>query len=103
MTSSARRKAAMAGETTYRPTRFIVHQDLEEAVPQDEGDVVELPPQYSESRTPLHALKYVAPPPGSPPRGANPLEAEEADSSNHLQEPLQPATPTMPTSPAYRS
>lgn len=100
MTSSARRKAAMAGATSYKPTRFIVHQDLEEAVPQDEGDeVVELPPQYSERRAPIPALNYAAPPPGSPPSAANPLEAQEAGSSSRLQEPLQPATPTTATMP----
>ncbi|GJE87649.1 SKG6 domain-containing protein [Phanerochaete sordida] len=104
MTSSARRKAAMAGETTYRPTRFIVHQDLEEAVPEDEGEVVELPPQYSERRAPLPSLtNYATPPPGSPPRAVNPLEVEEAGSSTRLQEPLQPATPTIAGSPVHHS
>ncbi|KAL4242228.1 hypothetical protein ABKN59_001932 [Abortiporus biennis] len=58
MSSAARRKAAMAGETAYKaPTRFILHTDLEEAVPDDEhAEVVELPPQYSERRAPLPDL-----------------------------------------------
>ncbi|KAG1749924.1 uncharacterized protein EDB91DRAFT_1110442 [Suillus paluster] len=42
MSSAGRRKAAMAGQTAYKPTRFILHTDVE--------DVVELPPQYSEHR-----------------------------------------------------
>lgn len=99
MTSSARRKAAMAGVATYKPpTRFIVHTDLEEVQPQDDGEeVVELPPQYSERRAPLRAVDdYAAPPPGSP-GNAGPLE-EEAGSSSRLQEPMQPATPKTPTS-----
>ncbi|OJA16194.1 hypothetical protein AZE42_00137 [Rhizopogon vesiculosus] len=53
MSSAGRRKAAMAGQTAYRnPTRFIVHNDVDDVVPDDNG-VVELPPQYSERRQPL--------------------------------------------------
>lgn len=49
MPSSARRKAGMP---IYQPTRFIVHTDAEDRVPEDEVEVVELPPQYSERRAP---------------------------------------------------
>ncbi|KAG0708794.1 hypothetical protein DFH29DRAFT_341182 [Suillus ampliporus] len=53
MSSAGRRKAAMAGQTAYKPsTRFILHTDVEDVVPDDNG-VVELPPQYSEHRQPL--------------------------------------------------
>ena len=52
MSSSGRRKAAMAGMSSYQPTRFIVHTDAEDNVPEVEPDVVELPPQYSVRQTP---------------------------------------------------
>ena len=53
MSSSGRRKAAMAGMSSYQPaTRFIVHTDAEDGVPAGEDEVVELPPQYSERRAP---------------------------------------------------
>jgi len=47
--TAARNKAAMAGQTAYKPSRFIVHTDAEDELPppNDEG-VVELPPQYTE-------------------------------------------------------
>ncbi|KAG2159791.1 uncharacterized protein EDB93DRAFT_1074314 [Suillus bovinus] len=62
MTSTGRRKAAMAGQTAYKPsTRFILHTDVEDVLPNEDG-VVELPPQYSEHRQPL------ATQPGSVPR-----------------------------------
>ncbi|KAG2061772.1 hypothetical protein BDR06DRAFT_945802 [Suillus hirtellus] len=62
MTSTGRRKAAMAGQTAYKPsTRFILHTDVEDILPDDNG-IVELPPQYSEHRQPL------ATQPGSVPR-----------------------------------
>ncbi|KAG2154773.1 hypothetical protein DEU56DRAFT_770284 [Suillus clintonianus] len=53
MSSAGRRKAAMAGQTAYKPTtRFIMHTDVDDVVPDDNG-IVELPPQYSEHRQPL--------------------------------------------------
>jgi hypothetical protein len=53
--SSARRKASLAGVHNYsQPTRFVVHTDLEEIQP-DENGVVELPPQYTPHRTPIPA------------------------------------------------
>ncbi|KAH7929312.1 hypothetical protein BV22DRAFT_1057011 [Leucogyrophana mollusca] len=58
MSSAGRRKAAMAGATAYKaPTRFVLHTDVDDVVP-DENGVVELPPQYSERRA--------APPPQPP-------------------------------------
>jgi hypothetical protein len=49
MSSSGRRKAAMAGMTGYQPaTRFVVHTDAEDVTSPDNLGVVELPPQYSE-------------------------------------------------------
>ncbi|KAG6817998.1 hypothetical protein H0H87_009153 [Tephrocybe sp. NHM501043] len=49
--SNAQRKAAMAGTSTYTPSRFIVHTDVEDELPPPNQDgVVELPPQYSERR-----------------------------------------------------
>jgi hypothetical protein len=53
MSWSGRRKAAMAGMSTYQPTRFIVHTDAEDHAPEVEPEVVELPPQYSVRRTPV--------------------------------------------------
>lgn len=62
MSSAGRRKAAMAGQTAYKPsTRFILHTDVEDVLPDDNG-IVELPPQYSEHRQPLATR------PGSVPR-----------------------------------
>ncbi|KAF8647917.1 hypothetical protein AX16_006449, partial [Volvariella volvacea WC 439] len=52
--STSQRKAALAGVSTYRPTRFIVHTDADDILPPpNEDGVVELPPQYSESRAPV--------------------------------------------------
>ncbi|TFK56983.1 hypothetical protein OE88DRAFT_1650518 [Heliocybe sulcata] len=54
--AAGRRKAAMAGVTSYQaPSRFILHNDMEEIMP-DENGVVELPPQYSEARKPIPGL-----------------------------------------------
>ncbi|KDR84913.1 hypothetical protein GALMADRAFT_217994 [Galerina marginata CBS 339.88] len=55
--STAQRKAAMAGAATYKPSRFIVHTDVEDDLPPpNEDGIVELPPQYSERRGPLGSL-----------------------------------------------
>lgn len=52
--STAQRKAAMAGLSSYKPSRFILHTDVDDEIPQvDEHGVVELPPQYSETRRAL--------------------------------------------------
>jgi len=51
--SNAQRKAAMAGASNPTPSRFIVHTDVEDALPPNEGGIVELPPQYSERRGPV--------------------------------------------------
>jgi len=48
--SGAQRKAAMAGASNHTPSRFIVHTDVEDALPPNEDGIVELPPQYSERR-----------------------------------------------------
>jgi len=54
--SAGRRKAGMAGISSYQtPSRFILHNDMEEIMP-DENGVVELPPQYSEARKPIPGL-----------------------------------------------
>ncbi|TCD69907.1 hypothetical protein EIP91_005731 [Steccherinum ochraceum] len=75
-----RSKAEIAGLSPFKPARFIVHTDLEEATPPDEGEeVIELPPQYSESRTPIAAL--------SSPHATTPGIA------------LTPATPASPQPP----
>ncbi|KAI9573021.1 hypothetical protein HD554DRAFT_2064753 [Boletus coccyginus] len=48
MSSSGRRKAGMAGMSSHQPaTRFIVHTDAEDLIPEVASEVVELPPQYS--------------------------------------------------------
>lgn len=49
--SAAQRKAAMAGSSSYKPSRFIVHTDAEDIPPPEEQEeVVELPPVYSERK-----------------------------------------------------
>jgi hypothetical protein len=45
--STAQRKASAAGVSNYTPSRFILHTDVEDALPPPHN-VVELPPQYSE-------------------------------------------------------
>ncbi|KAH9944293.1 uncharacterized protein BXZ73DRAFT_96784 [Epithele typhae] len=52
--SAARRKAQQAGVSTYQPpARFILHTDIEDDIPPPaEDEVIELPPQYTERRTP---------------------------------------------------
>jgi hypothetical protein len=60
--SAAQRKAAMAGVTPYKPSRFIVHTDVEDDLPPpNEDGVVELPPQYSERRGPLTIANPTSP------------------------------------------
>ena len=50
-TSTSQQKAAMAGVKAYQPSRFIVHTDADDDLPQPNDDgVIELPPQYSERR-----------------------------------------------------
>jgi hypothetical protein len=50
-TSTSQRKAAMTGVKAYKPSRFIVHTDADDDLPQPNHDgVIELPPQYSEHR-----------------------------------------------------
>ncbi|KAF5374780.1 hypothetical protein D9758_000350 [Tetrapyrgos nigripes] len=48
--SSSQRKAAMAGVANNKQ-RFVLHTDMEDNVPEEEEEVIELPPQYSERRT----------------------------------------------------
>ena len=76
VTSSAARKAAMAGVPTYKPPpRFILHTDLEEMPPpQEEEEIIELPPQYSESRAPIAGLTTT--PPQPPMSGKRPPEPD---------------------------
>jgi hypothetical protein len=52
VTSTARRKAALAGETSYKPTRFVLHTDLDDSLRPNSDGVVELPPQYTDRREP---------------------------------------------------
>jgi hypothetical protein len=48
---AGRQKAAIAGVPANKPSRFILHTDVDEAIP-DEVDIVELPPQYTDRRQP---------------------------------------------------
>ncbi|KAK1229656.1 hypothetical protein PQX77_007218 [Marasmius sp. AFHP31] len=48
--TAAQRKSAMAGVSSYKPSRFVLHTDAEDAPPQEEEEVVELPPMYSERK-----------------------------------------------------
>ena len=61
--STSRRKSAMTGVSAYKPSRFVVHTDAEDELPQPNDDgVVELPPQYSERR---HMVGVTNPTPDS--------------------------------------
>jgi len=51
LSQAGRQKAALAGASAYKPSRFILHTDVEEAIPAEE-DIVELPPQYTDRRQP---------------------------------------------------
>ncbi|KAF9040546.1 hypothetical protein BJ165DRAFT_1490722 [Panaeolus papilionaceus] len=69
--TAAARKAAMAGPSTYVPSRFIIHTDADDELPPpNEDGVVELPPQYTERREVTHT----APPTSStlPPGAGRP-------------------------------
>jgi hypothetical protein len=45
-------KADEAEGASRRPTRFVLHTDVDELQPNEDG-VVELPPQYSDHRVPI--------------------------------------------------
>jgi len=70
--STGRSKASQAG--SFRQPRYVVHTDVEDAIPEDDGqDVIELPPTYSERRGPASPsvagsslyTDYQSPPPSS--------------------------------------
>jgi len=64
--SSAQRKAASAGLSAYKPSRYVLHTDIDDVEPvPDASGVVELPPQYTERRAPP-PLPAAAPGPSSP-------------------------------------
>ncbi|KAI0695152.1 hypothetical protein BC835DRAFT_981480 [Cytidiella melzeri] len=96
MSSSGRSKASMAGAVNTRPTRFVLHTDIEEAAPADENEeVVELPPQYSELRAPLPSV-IDGSQRGSTGTSLYYLDHRRGDSEIRLQPPLQPGPPTPP-------
>ncbi|ETW87415.1 hypothetical protein HETIRDRAFT_431760 [Heterobasidion irregulare TC 32-1] len=51
-------KAAMirAANERNRPSRYLIHTDAADDIIPDESDIIELPPQYSESRRPILGL-----------------------------------------------
>jgi hypothetical protein len=55
-TSSKVKGSARVESEPQQPPRFVVHTDLEEAIQPNADGVIELPPQYSERRTPLVGL-----------------------------------------------
>jgi hypothetical protein len=57
LSQSGRQKAAMAGVSAYKPSRFILHTDVDEVVPDEEQDIVELPPQYTDRRQPPNDVR----------------------------------------------
>jgi len=66
-TSTTQRKGAPVPSAAQRPTRFIVHTDVEDdLLPPNEDGVVELPPQYTERRGPLNPPTEKAGPSGLP-------------------------------------
>ncbi|KAG5638642.1 hypothetical protein H0H81_011194 [Sphagnurus paluster] len=69
--STTQRKAAMAGMSTYTPSRFIIHTDVEDELPPPNQDgFVELPPQYSERRGPLMSAAASSSAANYPPSGS---------------------------------
>ncbi|KAI0348547.1 hypothetical protein BDW22DRAFT_1350788 [Trametopsis cervina] len=100
MSTSGRSKASLAGATN-RPTRFILHQDIEEATPEDEGaEVVELPPQYSERRGPIPIIPAVSEY-SSTASSLHPLDHRRGPSDITLQAPIEPGprSPPLPSTP----
>ncbi|KAH9487005.1 hypothetical protein JR316_0001071 [Psilocybe cubensis] len=70
--STSRKAALAAAASNQRPTRFIVHTDVEDDIPPPNADgIVELPPQYSERRgapsSAIHPPEQAGPPPGTYP------------------------------------
>ncbi|KAJ8520984.1 hypothetical protein ONZ45_g2272 [Pleurotus djamor] len=67
--TAAQRKAAMAGESAYKPpSRFILHTDADDELPPpNEDGIVELPPQYTERRAPSTPLQTQPQPPANAP------------------------------------
>lgn len=68
--STGRSKASQAG--SFRQPRYVVHTDVEDAIPEDgDHDIIELPPTYSERRGPAPSTvagsslytDYQSPPP----------------------------------------
>lgn len=89
-TQGQRQKAAMAGVSAYdRPTRFIVHTDVEEVEPDAIVDeVCELPPQYTDRRPPPVDIKRQ--PSGSIQRQPSGSVQRQASTSNGMGR--QPST-----------
>jgi hypothetical protein len=50
MTSTVRREATLPGEMSYKPTRFVLHTDLDDDIRENLEGVVDLPPQYTDRR-----------------------------------------------------
>ncbi len=97
MTSSARSKASMAGAVNPRPTRFILHTEIEEVSPEDENEeVVELPPQYSERRAPLPSLNEGSERNSAAPSTLHYLDHHRGDSDIGLQPPMRPGPLSPP-------
>lgn len=108
-----RQKAAMAGMSPYKPTRFIVHTDVEEVEPAVE-EVFEVPPQYTDRRPPPVDVKrqpsgsIQRQPSGSVQRQASTNMARQAStnarhpqppSGNVAAEDLHPLSSFVPPSP----
>lgn len=73
--STGRSKASQAG--SFRTPRYVVHTDVEDAIPEDgDQDVIELPPTYTERRGAAPSsvagsslyTDYQSPPPPPPPQ-----------------------------------
>lgn len=96
-TQSGRQKAALAGATAYKPARFIVHNDLEEAGPSEVvEEVVELPPQYTDRRLPQEDISQQ---PSSSSRRQVSNSIRKRPSSYDIQVPPIPPTSNQPPPP----
>lgn len=103
MSTAARSKAQMAGiAASNRPTRYYVHQDLEEVAPDVESEeVVELPPQYSERRAPIPGISETSRSSMAHTDVSHPLDHQSGDSDLGLQRPILPTSPISSSASFY--
>jgi hypothetical protein len=100
LSQARRQKAAMAGVSPYKPSRFILHTDVDEAVPVEGEDVVELPPQYTDRRQPPSDVHRQ---PSSSVRRQPSNGVRRRPSGNVPPQDIPPVLPNVPRSPGGQS